>query len=229
MNEVEHNPITKPIKTPLGYWTVVQDGKSDFAWIVSTPVDPRNIDLSINSIREHDLPYYRAQALKSDLHIDFNNASNTVKFINDADAIHLAIALDRNRARALDLAFDISRAAKIDRAKKISYDIAPNRTINLDRDFAVATVIGIAIDLALNIARYRYDELARELALDLFLDIFTLQERIAGRSPAFEGIRLVFTRQSPSRIPLSRRHSSTFEVIFTNPRREGRLNQSSLR
>jgi hypothetical protein len=33
-----------------------------------------------------------------------------------------------------------------------------------------------------------------ERALDIFIDLYTLQERIAGRSPAFEGIRLVKER-----------------------------------
>jgi malate dehydrogenase len=42
-------------------------------------------------------------------------------------------------------------------------------------------------------------------------------------------IFVVFTRQNPSRIPLSCRHSSTCGVMFTNPRRAGMLNQSSLR
>jgi len=34
----------------------------------------------------------------------------------------------------------------------------------------------------------------REQLLDLFIDIYTLQERIAGRSPVFEGIRIVKER-----------------------------------
>ncbi len=35
---------------------------------------------------------------------------------------------------------------------------------------------------------------ASSSALDLYLEVFTLRERIAGRSPAFEGIRLVKER-----------------------------------
>ena len=36
--------------------------------------------------------------------------------------------------------------------------------------------------------------LYRERALNAYIDILTLKERIAGRSPAFEGIRLVKER-----------------------------------
>lgn len=44
---------------------------------------------------------------------------------------------------------------------------------------------------------------ARENDLKVFAEIFTLQERIAGRSPAFEGIRLVKYRENPDHSPTS--------------------------
>ena len=40
---------------------------------------------------------------------------------------------------------------------------------------------------------------------------------------------IAFTRQSPSLIPLSVSAACTSAVMFTNPRRRGRLNHSSLR
>ena len=40
---------------------------------------------------------------------------------------------------------------------------------------------------------------------------------------------IAFTRQRPSRIPLSRSAASTCGVMLTKPRRPGTLNQSSLR
>ena len=53
------------------------------------------------------------------------------------------------------------------------------------------------IDLSRNLdhANETNLDLARELDINLFIDLFTLQERIAGRSPAFEGIRLVKYRE----------------------------------
>lgn len=46
---------------------------------------------------------------------------------------------------------------------------------------------------------------------------------------AIPGKRDVFTRQSPSRTPLSRRHCSTSRVMFRSCRRRGISNQSSFR
>jgi hypothetical protein len=43
----------------------------------------------------------------------------------------------------------------------------------------------------------------------------------------FDVICLGLMRHNPSRIPLSRKASSTCEVMFTNPRREGMFKHSS--
>jgi hypothetical protein len=43
----------------------------------------------------------------------------------------------------------------------------------------------------------------------------------------FDVICLGFIKQNPSRIPLSRKASSTWEVMSTKPRRDGMLKYSS--
>ena len=77
------------------------------------------------------------------------------------------VNLDLDRNHVLSLALDRVRALALDR------DIARD----IDRDIDRALAFERAFDLA--------------RSFDFFMDMFTLQERIAGRSPAFEGIRLV--------------------------------------
>jgi len=97
-------------------------------------------------------------------------------------AFTLALALDR----ALDLTLPVDRALNLDHSRVIA--------LALDRDLAFTLAIALDraldLDLAVDLDRAR----VRALVLDLYLDILTLQERIAGRSPAFEGIRMVRER-----------------------------------
>ncbi len=91
----------------------------------------------------------------------------------------------QNRKIPLSIAFD--EAFSLDRELDLGRfgSILP-RNLEIDRNDAIAAALDKARDLVL--------ERAFTLDLKLYADLFTLQERIAGRSPAFEGIRLVKER-----------------------------------
>jgi hypothetical protein len=97
----------------------------------------------------------------------------------------LELDLDHIRDRAPDPYRDLDRV--------LSRDLARARTLALDR--ASARALDLDCDLARDLARASAIERDRDFYLDVYIDIYTLQERIAGRSPAFEGIRLVKERK----------------------------------
>ena len=71
-------------------------------------------------------------------------------------------------------------------ATAIAHNINLDRNLNLLRDFNNARKLAHELNSEL--------DNANELILPIDIEITTLQERIAGRSPAFEGIRLVKER-----------------------------------
>ena len=95
--------------------------------------------------------------------------------------LNLARTLARDLGRALALALARAR----NRAKNRVRDLMLSR--DLARDLIVCNEI-ISL-ISRRILRYSSDD------LDIYIDLFTLQERIAGRSPAFEGIRMVKERK----------------------------------
>jgi hypothetical protein len=94
----------------------------------------------------------------------YYNSKNTLGFTRDI-------------ARAFALAIDLELA--LDRSADLKFYLSHDRAYYFTRALTHALIL--AYDLP--------DEFAS--ALDLHIDAFTLEERIAGRSPAFEGIRLV--------------------------------------
>ncbi len=95
---------------------------------------------------------------------------------NVHQAFDLNEALNRARNRPLD--FDLNLPPKF----------ADNRAIDIVQRFE------LDLDLARELANSLVNAHTTVFAIDIYIDIFTLQERIAGRSPAFEGIRLVKER-----------------------------------
>jgi hypothetical protein len=106
--------------------------------------------------------------------------------------LDLTLALDRDLDRAIDLDHTIGHDLNIDRAL--------DRTIT--RDLARARILALALvrdrslghEIGLGQAQAHTHTHALNRALDIYIDILTLQERVAGRSPAFEGIRIVKER-----------------------------------
>jgi hypothetical protein len=93
---------------------------------------------------------------------------------------------------ALDMDFCLVLARTLahdyDHAFSLLLDRAINRNLHIDHDPALASARDFV--RALSLAR----DQDSEDALYIYIDIFTLGERLAGRSPAFEGIRLVKER-----------------------------------
>lgn len=121
----------------------------------------------------------------------------------DARGIDFSYIFARARARAiareLDLASDFALANDLNlaraRACSRALDLDIARGINIVSDLACARdrARDLASDLASNRARDHAHAL--DQVLSIWIDLITMQERIAGRSPAFEGIRLVKERK----------------------------------
>lgn len=117
------------------------------------------------------------------------------------DARKIQISL-RNLALDIPLAFD--RALDLDRTRAVdiplveerahAFDRVCNRALDFDRAIELDQTLGGVHDFIRvfehNLA---FDGVLAKM-LNLYADFFTLRERIAGRSPAFEGIRLVKER-----------------------------------
>jgi len=154
-------PMELPVQAQLGYWIVSVDDQTEFAWINSTPVDPRGIMHTL--VLEPDL----IQDLKS------NNELN-LDYVLETNFYHFARYMDIDGARDLERSFNL--AVVLDR------NLKPNRSFDL------------VINRSLGLARFLNAYQDRQIAINLYIDLYTLRERIAGRSPAFEGIRLVKER-----------------------------------
>jgi hypothetical protein len=103
-----------------------------------------------------------------------------------------ALALGSSRELPSILNRDIKIPLNIERDINLSRDVG----LNIDRVFDRTRVLSRAYDIT--VALEQINErfyMVYTFAPDLFSDIFILQERIAGRSPAFEGIRLVRERK----------------------------------
>lgn len=96
----------------------------------------------------------------------------------------------------LNLDYIQDRNLEINHARALVREFILDQAINLEFDIDLelerASVRGIVFDIENSIKSA--DDGNIETLIDLYLDLFKLQERIAGRSPAFEGIRLVKER-----------------------------------
>jgi hypothetical protein len=178
---------------PLGYWIFGPDPASTFSWIGPDPTNPRGPsgEAALQGAIFHELRRGvrgdRALALARTL-------ARNLKHNLDGP-----LNLDRTLGLARDL--DIDRNLDVDVKSALQGPIhASELTRTLDRALDRALAVTRNQDLALDLAPQLALDLARERARDfgpasaIFIDLITLLERIAGRSPAFEGIRLVKQR-----------------------------------
>jgi hypothetical protein len=167
-NEAEQYLLAKPVQSSLGYWIIGSRGEAKFAWIGSTPENPRKIDAYLARdldrnlfAREIDISHNISRdytiALVLDRALDLNLASS---FANE---LSRARDLTKNLDRALDLAvhssiIDEGLVLDINRILKIVYNILDNLDNNFDRshDFDPNR------ELARNLVK------ARDLAIDLY-------------------------------------------------------------
>jgi len=178
------------VKGAIGYWL---DGKFQFAWVGSTSKDVRLIEQ--RSILD------RASAINREL--DLVRAINRarVRALDIERDLALAVAIDHIVDRGdpnYPLNLDLESTLNLDFARDIALRLNVDRNFDLSRNFALGRFLTLDIalnfplDLVLNLDKVIASNL--DDAFDLYVDIFTLQERIDGRSPAFEGIRLVKER-----------------------------------
>jgi hypothetical protein len=213
--ETREYVVQKAYPPPVGNWTSQEQGGENFAWVGAKPQNPRGRNLASHiegarsSSRASDLPIVVSRILNNQV-VDLVRASN----LDQARAI--ARELDGARTRVLDFA----NTRKLDRANVLDISNtltrASKRLDDLAKDLEIARasarvqVISIVYELGLTVERelehartivtdlgiYRNldIDLTINLCLNLYIDIFTLRERIENRSPAFEGIRLVKER-----------------------------------
>ena len=192
-------PLLPPMQKTLGYWVAGSDEQAQFNWIDKTPANARELDL----VRAFTLSIERIQP-------DVNERERTRS--RAYDLLRL-FELEQILKRPLDLDHDLSQARG--RARENSSilqshpapDLAMRLDQSLDRDFDRAIDLARALERgrerseaieharrhALMHALEPSQRIDRSIMIDLFIyvDLLTLQERIAARSPAFEGIRLV--------------------------------------
>jgi hypothetical protein len=210
-DEAAGYPIETSNGPPSGFWTL--DRKDyQFAWVDPAPADARGIDFSSFFAVDRDLAFARdmAFAREVDRALDLARARALARDLDRALTIdrdlafarELALDLVRDLARALSRALDLDLERDLNRARNRPLDLDRNRILardlaldlDIDRDLARDIDRAFGVDLAL--ARDLTRDLERDLDLVLFIwiDLITLQERLAGRAPAFEGIRLVKER-----------------------------------
>ncbi len=184
----------------LGYWI---NEEFQFAWIGSMPEDARGIDFRAvlasafiqtrtrERVRDaqHDfhldleIQHAHDRALSRPLHLDIPFFERHSHFDNKRD-------FDRFLTHTLDQALELSILSKHiqDSARSVDRIRTLTRRLHLDRVLSLPIVPNINFNAPI----YRMNP---NRVLDLFFDTYTLRERIAGRSPAFEGIRLVKERK----------------------------------
>jgi hypothetical protein len=155
------------VQSSLGYWV---EWASQFAWVDFRPEDPYRIEY------ESALKFTNSIAYDLDRPIPHG-------FIES-----LNHALDRAVHRTLNLNRTSDEAFSNYVTRIIEHTLAPIllRDLTLDRNHVIASVLSSTLNMAFTIEHV--------FVFDLYVDLLTLQQRIAGRSPAFEGIRLVKER-----------------------------------
>jgi len=200
--EGDGQPVKSSVQKPLGYWAAGANGQAQFVWIGSVPGDARGIDLfhafthaiqrANASLTERD----RARARAFDLFRIFN-LEQTLRRALDLDRVlTLARMQAREHAGALQLDHAPTMAAKVDQTVDRDLDRAIDLARALDRSQERSSALEHARNHALMQALEPGRAVDRTVVIDLviYIDLLTLQERIMGRSPAFEGIRIVRER-----------------------------------
>jgi hypothetical protein len=174
--EASSHPIIHHNQVPLGYWVKSANNGPQFVWIDPIPTNARRIDKS-------SIPPYSTLDMPYDLPVTFMDGINSA----------LASALIRPLDLVLACAFRAGWAQSVDLVLNTILDRAPNIGEDFDHASSKSGYLEEAGDLAFYVEAQQMGSGFRS-ELDLYFDIFTLHERIAGRSPAFEGIRLVKER-----------------------------------
>lgn len=197
----------------LGCWI---DGELRFAWLGYAPRNARRIS--------HDFVFHRVLDRNDDKNLVIREAfGRAIDRAFDLDlTFHLTRSINSNYTSSLDAA--IIRAKRSANAHERARSTNPERLFDafedharaaeLTRALARANELDRELELVLQGVRIRFTKLNttsaltyaseiinnvdldrnRNLVFEMYVDLYTLQERIVGHSPAFEGIRLVRER-----------------------------------
>lgn len=189
--EAKAYPPPSTTQSTFGYWTEGNTEETKFAWFGPAPRDARKI--SCDLARSHDCK----RPLDLDRMISILRDTSGIKASTHNRVITRYIELEVGLALARPRVMDLTHANAEALARTSAHDLS----LFQDWGPSVARDLAQSVDNARNIANeiaQVHDPLlarARDIALDIYIDLYTLQERIAGRSPAFEGIRLVKERR----------------------------------
>ena len=197
----------KPVEiNPLGYWV---NGNGHFTWVVSVP----NEALDLDHARFLDIDHTLARTLNLAQVVERDNDFAHILELDLAQDPSLSgdIERDLDRIRNFDPEFDrgytFNRAFDLASALASVINLICDRTLRiLDLEFDLALDLVHDLDCVFDRGYSRGVALIRNLDSGLDrghirslisntnVDLFAFGERIAGRSPAFEGIRLVKER-----------------------------------
>jgi Sulfatase-modifying factor enzyme 1 len=212
--ETEQYPLAKSVHSPIGYWILSPEKKPHFAWSGSTPANPRTLSIA------SDLPAVLGKYLARAIDID-NLLILEGDLAHEFDRIcNLFIPLCQDLARTIDDKTTLGLANDLEKIRDLIHILDQHIGVTLDRDKHSTDFISrdyyLAYSITLNFGKTishahsttNYLIIGRDSILDLvrdleqiktispiiYFELYTLHERIAGRSPAFEGIRIVKER-----------------------------------
>lgn len=209
---------------PIGYWVNIPDDGHKISWLDPVPNNSRSLDYSdvIKLIspdtRKHIERMVRTINLDEKVERVVNKASNHAFDLDNMRTFieYLAEFISETNHEVSDLSADHdlfstiggirSRALSVTRkyntlTNLVSVlDEVQSGTINLVQDrigqkklVSVRELIKLLVQF---ISLTRYHDRTLNGYFEILVEVFTLQERIAGRSPAFEGIRIVKERKT---------------------------------
>jgi hypothetical protein len=221
--EAKKYPLNSQVLFPLGYWiighkywiirhkywTIERKDEQQFAWVGRAWLNPRKIylehvvDLAVarsdafihqfasdDVIAQdliHNIERVGIRRIFQTTDLNFNHA------IAHATALDLGVYLHRILGEGFDFAILLNHALSY--SVQRDHDFASKLEDALDNALTQSISLSGSLFEARKIISLRNIARARAIAVDLYIDLFTLQERVAGRSPAFEGIRLVKERR----------------------------------
>ena len=201
--EGDNSPIVPPAQKPLGYWVTGSGHQTQFTWIGPPPQDAREINL----FRAFTIAIERSYATITDRERARSRAFDLFRIFELDQMLKRALDLDHDLALARKQAREYAGALQLDHAPALAVNVDQTLDRDLDRALDLAQALDRVSDRSRHLEHARNHALMqalehgrgidRSIVIDLviYIDLLTLQERIAGRSPAFEGIRIVEERK----------------------------------
>jgi hypothetical protein len=176
--EVDEYHVKIQTKALIGYWLLGFQHRKEvlFSWVNLIPTDARLLDFDM--INRHTIEIITAKYPELNIDDIFYRSRNRPLDLR-ADALTYGYWRYYQEGNPQVDAFESQLDAYLIR------DIQ----FRQQKDISISNILDSALSIQHKTSLY-----FQEILLDEWSDLLTLQERIAGRSPAFEGIRLVKER-----------------------------------